>query len=110
MLLYASLNIISRPGYELLINNSIEKSQYFADIINKHPDFELVSEPELCLLTYRYVPARTQQALEIATEEEKETLHNALNDLRNLFKSISVKQVALLYLEHELHRNSGSAV
>ncbi|BBC41912.1 hypothetical protein PDPE_1-02753 [Photobacterium damselae subsp. piscicida] len=81
MLLYASLNIISRPGYELLINNSIEKSQYFADIINKHPDFELVSEPELCLLTYRYVPARTQQALEIATEEEKETLHNALNDL-----------------------------
>ncbi|HIF9393052.1 TPA: pyridoxal-dependent aspartate 1-decarboxylase PanP [Photobacterium damselae] len=81
MLLYASLNIISRPGYELLINNSIEKAQYFADIINQHPDFELVSEPELCLLTYRYVPARTQQALEIATEEEKETLHNALNDL-----------------------------
>lgn len=40
-----------------------------------------MSEPELCLLTYRYVPARTQQALEIATEEEKETLHNALNDL-----------------------------
>ncbi|HIF9326568.1 TPA: pyridoxal-dependent aspartate 1-decarboxylase PanP [Photobacterium damselae] len=81
MLLYASLNIISRPGYELLINNSIEKARYFADIINQHPDFELVSEPELCLLTYRYVPARTQQALEIATEEEKETLHNALNDL-----------------------------
>ncbi|MEF1218671.1 putative pyridoxal-dependent aspartate 1-decarboxylase, partial [Photobacterium damselae] len=81
MLLYASLNIISRPGYELLINNSIEKAQYFADIINQHPDFELVSEPELCLLTYRYVPARTQQALEIATEEEKENLHNALNDL-----------------------------
>ncbi|KPA50996.1 glutamate decarboxylase [Photobacterium leiognathi subsp. mandapamensis] len=81
MLLYASLNIISRPGYELLINNSIEKARYFADLIKQQDDFELVTEPELCLLTYRYVPQRTQQALEIATPEEREILLELLNDL-----------------------------
>ncbi|KMV30805.1 pyridoxal-dependent aspartate 1-decarboxylase PanP [Photobacterium swingsii] len=81
MLLFASLNIISRPGYELLINGSIEKAQYFADLIKQQADFELVTEPELCLLTYRYVPEATQQALLLATDDERETLLEALNDL-----------------------------
>ncbi|MGF1835934.1 pyridoxal-dependent aspartate 1-decarboxylase PanP [Photobacterium sanguinicancri] len=81
MLLFASLNIISRPGYELLINGSIEKAEYFADLINQQDDFELVTEPELCLLTYRYVPKATQQALLLATDHERNTLLEALNDL-----------------------------
>ncbi|MBV1842894.1 pyridoxal-dependent aspartate 1-decarboxylase PanP [Photobacterium ganghwense] len=81
MLLYASLNIISRPGYEMLINNSIEKARYFSELIKAHPDFELVTEPELCLLTYRYLPARTQQALAIANTAQKELLLDALDDL-----------------------------
>jgi glutamate decarboxylase len=81
MLLFASMNIISRPGYEMLINNSIEKAKYFAQLIESHPDFELISEPELCLLTYRYVPEATQRALKIATPAQKEELLDALNDL-----------------------------
>jgi putative pyridoxal-dependent aspartate 1-decarboxylase len=63
MLVYASLHIISRPGYEMLINQAIEKAEYFADIINSHDDFELITEPELCLLTYRYVPKNIQKLL-----------------------------------------------
>ena len=63
MLVYASLHIISRPGYEMLINQSIEKAEYFADIINQHEDFELITKPELCLLTYRYVPKSVQTFL-----------------------------------------------
>ncbi|WEM41059.1 putative pyridoxal-dependent aspartate 1-decarboxylase [Photobacterium sp. DA100] len=81
MLLYASLNIISRPGYEMLINTSIEKAQYFASLINQDSDFELISEPELCLLTYRYAPARTQEALKLADPEQREELLAALDDM-----------------------------
>ncbi|MGF1723717.1 pyridoxal-dependent aspartate 1-decarboxylase PanP [Photobacterium nomapromontoriensis] len=81
MLLYASLNIISRPGYELLINSSIEKAHTFARLIEAHPDFELITEPELCLLTYRYVPASTQKALLLATREERDELLDALDDI-----------------------------
>ena len=78
-MVYASLHIISRPGYELLINQSIEKAKYFADLIDQHPDFELISQPELCLLTYRYVPQAVQGKVkqwpmaeqQFATEEHK---------------------------------------
>ncbi|MBC7003903.1 putative pyridoxal-dependent aspartate 1-decarboxylase [Photobacterium sp. BZF1] len=81
MLLYASLNIISRPGYEMLINTSIEKAKYFASLIDQNPDFELISEPELCLLTYRYAPARTQEALRLADPAQREELLAALDDM-----------------------------
>lgn len=81
MLVYASLHIISRPGYELLINHSIEKANYFADMINDHDDFELITRPELCLLTYRYVPKIIQQYLATATLEQQDKINNLLDKL-----------------------------
>ncbi len=81
MLVHASLNIIGRQGYELLIDRSIEKAKYFAEQINAHPDFELVSEPELCLLTYRYVPQAIQSKLLNCTEQDRQAINNILNEL-----------------------------
>jgi glutamate decarboxylase len=81
MLVYAAMHIISRPGYELLIDASIKKAHYFAELINQQEDFELISEPELCLLTYRYSPQKVQDALHEATGDNKEKLHRLLNDL-----------------------------
>ncbi|WP_434938512.1 pyridoxal-dependent aspartate 1-decarboxylase PanP [Shewanella sp. HL-SH8] len=63
MLVHACLQIIGREGYEILINNSLEKARYFAQLIEQHSEFELVTEPELCLLTYRYVPLSVQLKL-----------------------------------------------
>lgn len=81
MLLYASLNIIGREGYQLLIDQSVEKAEYFASLISQQHDFELVSKPELCLLTYRYVPENVRLAFQNADHEQKEALHQHLNDL-----------------------------
>lgn len=81
MLVYAAMHIISRPGYELLIDQSIEKAKYFAELIEAQPDFELVSKPELCLLTYRYLPAHIRQALMAASSEQKAELNELLNEL-----------------------------
>ena len=81
MLVYAAMHIISRPGYELLIDQSIAKARYFADLINQQEDFELVSEPELCLLTYRYLPTHMRAALEKAQGTQKEKLNELLNQL-----------------------------
>lgn len=81
MLVYASLHIISRPGYELLINHSIEKANYFANIIDAHADFELITRPELCLLTYRYVPKVIQQYLATATLEQQDKINDLLDKL-----------------------------
>jgi len=89
MLVYASLHIISRPGYEMLINQGIEKANYFADLIEQHQDFELITRPELCLLTYRYVPQAIQQLLAIADDEQQTEINNLLH---NLTKFIQKRQ------------------
>lgn len=81
MLLFASFNIIGRQGYELLIDQSVEKAAYFADLVEAQNDFELVSAPELCLMTYRYVPPTVKAALNVASPEQVDAIHTLLNDL-----------------------------
>ncbi|MFV0510929.1 MAG: aminotransferase class V-fold PLP-dependent enzyme, partial [Shewanella algae] len=63
MLVHACMQIIGKEGYEILINNSLEKARFFAGLIEQHSEFELVSAPELCLLTYRWCPSWAQTAL-----------------------------------------------
>ncbi|ESP92757.1 MULTISPECIES: pyridoxal-dependent aspartate 1-decarboxylase PanP [Pseudoalteromonas] len=81
MLVHACLQVIGRKGYEMLIDHSIEKAHYFANLISEQDDFELISQPELCLLTYRYVPKEIKQALQGADEQEKLDIYAALNRL-----------------------------
>lgn len=57
MMVYASFNIFGRQGYELLIDQSIEKARRFAQLIEQHAHFELVTTPTLSLLTYRVKPS-----------------------------------------------------
>ncbi len=63
MLVHAGLSIIGRKGYELLMDRGIELARRFAARIEVLPDFELVTAPELNILTYRYNPAEVQVAL-----------------------------------------------
>ncbi|WP_412971897.1 pyridoxal-dependent aspartate 1-decarboxylase PanP [Glaciecola sp. MF2-115] len=56
MMVYSSLHIFGRRGYELLINKCIELALEFASMIEAHPDFELMTQPTLSLLTYRLRP------------------------------------------------------
>lgn len=81
MLLYASLHIISRQGYEMLIDQSIERAKYFSDLIHQQKDFEVVTEPELCILTYRYVPADIQALLANASIEKQKDINQLLDKL-----------------------------
>jgi len=81
MLVYSALHVMGRKGFELLINTSIEKARYFAELIEQQNDFELVTRPELCLLTYRFVPTYLKPALARATAEQIEAINPILNAL-----------------------------
>ena len=81
MLVYASLHIISRPGYEMLINQAIERAEYFAELINEHDEFELITRPELCLLTYRYAPKSVQALLARNDDEANKSVNLLLGKL-----------------------------
>lgn len=79
MLIHSGLRIIGREGYEILIDQGVEKARTFAEMIRKHDDFELITEPELNLLTYRYCPRRVQLALAHADQEDTERINASLN-------------------------------
>ncbi|WP_411360073.1 pyridoxal-dependent aspartate 1-decarboxylase PanP [Pseudidiomarina salilacus] len=79
MLVYSALHVMGRRGYELLIDKSIDKAKQFADLIAAQDDFELVTAPELCLLTYRFVPQQVKVALAQANPEQVKRLTPHLN-------------------------------
>lgn len=81
MLVHACLQVIGRQGYQILIDRSLEKARYFATLISHNIDFELITEPELCILTYRYVPAQVQKAMASANPEQLARFNELLNGL-----------------------------
>ncbi|MDV6327570.1 putative pyridoxal-dependent aspartate 1-decarboxylase [Idiomarina sp. PL1-037] len=81
MMVFSAMHVIGRRGYELLINNSIDKARYFSKLISEQDDFEVITEPELCILTYRFVPAKVKKVLDKATPEQLARLTPHLNAL-----------------------------
>lgn len=81
MLVHAGLSIIGRRGYELLIDQGIAKARRFADMINRHPNFELITAPELNILTYRFNPSWLQQQLEQLKPEQQQQINQLLDQL-----------------------------
>ncbi|MFT5713089.1 MAG: glutamate decarboxylase [Glaciecola sp.] len=69
LMVYSSLHILGRRGYELLINKSIELAHEFAEMINVHPEFELTTQPTLSLLTYRLRPSRLAELASMPTAD-----------------------------------------
>lgn len=77
LFLHAGLHLIGLKGYEFLIDAGIEKTQYMADCINAMPEFELLSEPDINLLLYRYIPQSLREvtAKKQLTESENKQIN-----------------------------------
>lgn len=81
MMVYSALQVMGRQGFELLIDQSIEKAKLFATLIAEQDDFEVISEPQLCLLTYRFIPAKVKQVIGRANTEQIKRIMPHLNAL-----------------------------
>lgn len=81
MLVHAAFHIIGRRGYEILIDQNIAKARSFAAMIEQHPDFELITDPELNILNYRYVPADIQMALAKADHDLQLQINQKLDQV-----------------------------
>lgn len=56
LLLHAALELMGQRGYGFLIDEGIRKARYLADAVRARPEFELLAEPRLNIVLYRYVP------------------------------------------------------
>lgn len=79
MLVHAAFHIIGRKGYEILIDSNVAKAKMFARMIDAKADFELITDPELNILNYRYVPAEVQAQLDASTHEEQKVINEILD-------------------------------
>ncbi len=79
IILDSTLKIMGSKGYALLIEHGVETAAEFAEEIEKRENFQLVTPPELNILTYRICPAHIQKKLKTATYAEKAKINKHLN-------------------------------
>jgi glutamate decarboxylase len=84
LVLGSALDIMGAGGYALLIDHGINTANAFAQEIQRRPLFELVTPPELNILTYRIVPGENdanQAMWEKMDEPERQHQMNRINVL-----------------------------
>lgn len=81
MLVHSGLRVLGRKGYELLIDVGIGKASQFARMIQNTEDFELTTEPETNILTYRYCPAEVRTLFKTTPKETRARINDLLSEL-----------------------------
>ncbi len=79
LVLGSALNIMGAGGYALLIDHGIDMANAFAEEIRRRPLFELVTPPELNILTYRIVPDGLGAAQNLLANMDEQNRHRQLN-------------------------------
>ena len=61
--LHAALHIVGQAGYQSLIDDGIKKADFLARSIEARPAFELLAEPQLNIVVYRYIPRALRESV-----------------------------------------------
>ena len=88
LILDSALKIMGSRGYALMIEHGIETAQYFSKMIQQRPLFQLVTPPQLNILTYRFVPETIQKKLKIADKQQKQDLDLILDNINKQIQRI----------------------
>jgi putative pyridoxal-dependent aspartate 1-decarboxylase len=56
LFLHAALHLIGRSGFEFLIDEGMQRARQGAAAVRARPELELLLEPELNILLYRFIP------------------------------------------------------
>jgi putative pyridoxal-dependent aspartate 1-decarboxylase len=86
MCLHAALHLIGKQGYAKLIDNGIDKAHYLTEQLHKTEAFELMREPELNIVNFRYIPTRfrDKQAQGLLTPEDNLQINEANVQLQEM--------------------------
>ena len=81
LILDSALKIMGSRGYALLIEHGIETAREFAAEIKKRHDFQLVTPPELNILTYRLYPSDLKKKVVEGDAEQTISMNEKLNEI-----------------------------
>ncbi len=88
LVLDSTLKIMGTGGYALLIEHGIETARQFADEIRKRPDFELITSPELNILTYRICPKYLQDEMSASEKQCGIKTDDKLNKINRIVQRL----------------------
>ncbi|VVS93552.1 aminotransferase class V-fold PLP-dependent enzyme [Desulfoluna spongiiphila] len=81
LILDSAFKIMGSRGYGMLIDHGIELARSFAEEIERRGIFQLVTRPELNILTYRVCPAPFQEEMAQASPERILELNEHFNEV-----------------------------
>jgi glutamate decarboxylase len=88
LILDSALKIMGSKGYALLIEHGIETAQKFAEEIEKRPNFQLITPPELNILTYRLYPSHFKQKISEKGVEQGILISDELNEINRTIQRL----------------------
>ena len=60
---WTTFQVLGRGGFKLLFDHAFELTDKLQTLVDLHPDFEAMSEPEIFIFTYRFVPRAVQKKI-----------------------------------------------
>lgn len=88
LILDSALKIMGTNGYALLIDHGIETARSFASEIERRNNFQLITPPELNILTYRICPTHLKEELIKADPDKKSRINRRLNEINTTVQRI----------------------
>lgn len=84
--LHGALHIIGQRGYAALVENGIENAAFLADAIAARQELELLAQPRLNIVVYRYLPPSMRTRARAGNLDEAE--NRALNELNRQLQEV----------------------
>ena len=88
LILDSALKIMGTRGYALLIEHGIEVAADFAEEIASRDNFELVTRPELNILTYRVFPKHLKKEFNEGDDDTKKDVNDRLNEINRIVQQV----------------------
>jgi glutamate decarboxylase len=99
----AALAIIGAEGYEFLLEQNLRKARVMAQMIRQRAEFELLFEPELNVVLYRYLPEAFRREPRSISAEENQSLNEINESLQKAQSSAGRTYVSRTTVENTIH-------
>lgn len=88
LILNSAIKIMGSRGYALLIEHGIDVAAQFAEEISRRDNFQLVSPPELNILTYRCFPADLKNEFKAGNHDTRKKINTKLNEINRIVQQV----------------------
>ncbi len=96
---WAALKIIGREGYGLLFEEARKSTNTLKKMLETCGNFEVLNDPELFILTYRFIPQIAREQLieseNVAISKDKDKAGKAVRQIRKINKLINGLNIKL---------------